>query len=59
VWHDVEFPDLEISGAFLTARAYGNTVLVETAQGDYAGWSELSRIDAESLWQWLGEWLEA
>jgi len=54
-----EFPDLEIEDACLTARAYKNVVLVEAAQGDYAGWSELGEIDAESLYNWLGDWLES
>lgn len=58
VSHDVaEFPDLELSGSYLTARSYDNVVLIEAAQGDYAGWSELGEIDAESLYNWLGEWL--
>lgn len=60
VWHDVaEFADLELEGAYLTARAYENVVTIETAQGIYAGWSELGELDVEYLFNWLGEWLDA
>lgn len=52
-----EFPDLELERAWLTARSYETVVLIEAAQGEYAGWSELGEIDVESLYTWLGEWL--
>jgi hypothetical protein len=55
VLHDLELHDLELDS--LTTRSYKDTVLIEANEGEYAGWAELGRIDADSLYRWLGEWL--